>query len=95
MLQPVSQKFLRRAIFHPTSYVHAGLRSVNGKELRCLCRTAHSVVVAELSEGQEAGQVVLSVVHVGMEILLEERIYSLGLPIGLRVVGGTEFLRDA
>ncbi len=51
--------------------------------------------MAELGEGLEAGPVVLFVVYVGAEVLLEGRVYSLGLPHDLWVVGGAEILHDA
>jgi hypothetical protein len=94
-LQPVGHEFLHRAIFRPTGYFNVGVHSIDDKEWRCLCCTAHGIVMAELGEGLEAGPVVLFVVYVGAEVLLEGRVYSLGLPHDLWVVGGAEILHDA
>ncbi len=51
--------------------------------------------MAELGEGQEAGPIVLFVVDICTKVLLEGRVDSFGLPVCLRVVGCTEFSRDA
>ena len=64
--------------------------SIVGEERRNTGGRMRGVVVSKLSKWQEVAPIILLIIDVEAQVLLEDLVDALRLPICLRMIGGTQ-----